>query len=120
MQARNRAGQLVGLKDLGTLSQIDPDKPSDAYQAGDRIGIFTVLANLPDEALVGDSDKHLDVVLSVHLTALSHTMVAITITTVVHVKNLLGQLYMLPVRPMHRLIAPAVLQGLPAALAAAR
>ena len=38
--------------------------------------------------------------------------VAITITTVVHVNNLLGHLYMLPVAPMHRRIAPAVLAGL--------
>ena len=36
----------------------------------------------------------------------------ITVTTVVHVKNALGRLYMLPVKPMHRLIAPAVLSRL--------
>ncbi|MDR2328646.1 MAG: DUF2867 domain-containing protein, partial [Comamonas sp.] len=67
-----------------------------------------------DEALIGDSDKHLNVVLSVHRAPVAgrQGQVAITITTVVHVRNLLGHLYMLPVAPMHRRIAPAVLAAL--------
>ena len=62
---------------------------------------------------LGDSDKHLDVVLSVHRAPLGGDAVTITVTTVVHVKNWLGHMYMLPVRPMHRLITPAVLSRLP-------
>lgn len=114
MQARNRAGQLVGLKDLGTLSQIDPQRPASAYQPGERVGVFTVVENNADEALIGDSDKHLNVVLSIHRAPVAgrQDQVAITITTVVHVRNLLGHLYMLPVAPMHRRIAPAVLAAL--------
>ena len=114
MQARNRAGQLVGLKDLGTLSQIDPQRPASAYQPGERVGVFTVVENNADEALIGDSDKHLNVVLSIHRAPVAgrQDQVAITITTVVHVNNLLGHLYMLPVAPMHRRIAPAVLAAL--------
>ena len=113
MQARNRAGGLVGLKNLGKLSRIDPSKPANAYQRGERVGIFTVIDNQPGEALLGDSDKHLDVVLSVHRAPLGGDAVTITVTTVVHVKNWLGHMYMLPVRPMHRLITPAVLSRLP-------
>lgn len=110
MIARNRIGRLVGLKDLGTLSNMAADKPASAYQAGERVGIFTVIDNQFGEALIGDSDKHLSVVLSIHRKphATQHSA-TITVTTVVHVKNLLGRIYMLPVKPMHRLIAPAVL-----------
>lgn len=84
-----------------------------SYKTGDRVGIFTVFENHFDEALIGDKDKHLDVVLSIHRHEVPEKkLVAITITTVVHVKNRLGSLYMLPVKPMHRLIAPAVLASI--------
>ena len=66
MTLRNRAVQLVGLKNLGELSEINPAKPDADYQPGDRVGIFTLFENTPDEVLLGDRDKHLDVVLSVH------------------------------------------------------
>ena len=110
MKLRNRAGSLVGLKNLGTLSGIAPDKPAQAYLAGERVGIFTVFENALDEALIGDRDKHLNVVLSVHRGPVQETgRLLVTVSTIVHVKNLLGRIYMLPVKPMHRLIAPAVL-----------
>jgi Protein of unknown function (DUF2867) len=35
------------------------------------------------------------------------------------VKNILGHLYMLPVGPMHKLIAPAIMRRAPAAIAKA-
>ncbi len=110
MTLRNRIVQMVGLKNLGTLSQVDASKPSRAYQPGERVGIFTLFENSLDEVLLGDRDKHLDVVLSVHRRLLpSGEAVEITLSTIVHVKNTLGRLYMLPVKPAHRIIAPAVL-----------
>lgn len=112
MALRNRVVSLAGLKNLGTLSGLDPNKPASAYQVGDRVGIFTLFANTPDEVLLGDKDKHLDVMLSVHKTVDARSgQVLATVSTVVHVHNWLGRLYMLPVTPMHRLIAPAVLRG---------
>jgi hypothetical protein len=100
----------VGLKNLGTLSQVDAARPSRDYQAGERVGIFTLFENSFDEVLLGDRDKHLDVVLSVYRRLLpSGDAVEITLSTIVHVKNTLGRLYMLPVKPAHRIIAPAVL-----------
>jgi Protein of unknown function (DUF2867) len=110
MAARNAIVQMAGLKNLGTLSEIDANKPSSEYKPGERVGIFTLFENTFDEVLLGDRDKHLDVVLSVHRRLLpSGDAVEVTLTTVVHVKNLLGRLYMLPVKPAHRIIAPAVL-----------
>lgn len=113
MKARNRVGQMVGLKDLGTLSAIGQDKRAEDYQRGDRVGIFTMIENTFDEALFGDSDKHLNVVLSLHRQAHPDGQhVLIRLTTVVHVKNWLGRVYMLPVAPMHKLITPAVLANI--------
>ncbi|WP_298611446.1 DUF2867 domain-containing protein [uncultured Thiothrix sp.] len=112
MNLRNQVGQLVGLKNLGGLSGLS-DKPSADYQQGDRVGIFTLFENSFDEVLLGDHDKHLDVTLSVHRSLInSGQQVRITLTTVVHTHNFLGKLYMLPVKPMHRIIAPTVLAKL--------
>jgi hypothetical protein len=100
----------VGLKDLGGLGMVDASKPEAAYQPGDRVGIFTLIATTPDEVLLGDKDKHLEVTLSVlrlPVDAQGQRMVAVS--TVVQVHNWLGHLYMLPVAPIHRRIVPAVL-----------
>lgn len=113
MALRNRAVSVVGLKNLGALSMITPGKAPSEYSAGERVGIFTLFENHFEEVLLGDRDKHLDVVLSVHRAELPHASeVLVTVTTVVHVHNALGRIYMVPVRPMHRLIAPAVLAAI--------
>jgi hypothetical protein len=113
MVLRNRVVSLLGLKDLGALSRLDPAKPGSAYAVGERVGIFTLIKNTPDEVLLGDQDKHLDVTLSVHRAASpADGQVTVTVTTVVHVHNWLGRIYMLPVTPMHRIIGPAVLKAI--------
>jgi Protein of unknown function (DUF2867) len=113
MALRNRAVALVGLKNLGHLSAVSAAKPASAYRPGDRVGIFTLFESTFDEALLGDKDKHLNVVLSVHRSAVrGNGQVLVTVTTVVHTHNTFGRLYMLPVKPMHRVIAPAVLAAI--------
>jgi hypothetical protein len=110
MALRNRVVRLVGLKDIGALGGFNHSKPASAYLVGDPVGIFRLLSSANDEALLGISDKHLDVHLSVFRHPLdSNGVRRISVTTVVHVHNLLGRLYMLPVAPLHRLVAPAVL-----------
>jgi len=112
MSLRNRVVSLFGLKNLGGLENLPHHKAEADYRPGDRVGIFTLFENTPDEVLLGDRDKHLDVTLSVHLTPQPATgALLITLTTVVRVHNLLGRAYMLPVTPMHRLIAPTVLRA---------
>jgi hypothetical protein len=111
MALRNKAVRLVGLKDLGGLGGFDRSKPESAYAPGDRVGIFTLYSNTDDEVLLGESDKHLVVVLAVFRHPVdANGARAISITTVVHVRNWLGRAYMLPVAPLHKLIAPAVLR----------
>lgn len=112
MKLRNIAAQIVGLKNLGGLTELTPDKAESNYQIGDRLGIFTLLEITPNEVLVGDDDKHLKVTLSVCCDKQPSGQTLVTVTTVVHVHNLLGKIYMLPVTPMHKLIAPAVAKAI--------
>ena len=105
MRLRNRLVQPLGLKNVGDMTALSPDRLATEYRAGDRVGIFTLFEQHPDEVLLGDRDRHLDVTLSVHQAG-----GVVTLTTVVHIHGLLGRLYMLPVAPMHHLIAPAVLR----------
>ncbi|MEQ1532945.1 MAG: DUF2867 domain-containing protein [Sideroxydans sp.] len=113
MTLRNKTVLLFGLKDLGGMGNFVAAKKDTDYLPGDRVGIFTLISNTPNEVLLGDSDKHLDVVLSIYKNSVSSTDdCSISVTTVVHTHNFLGKLYMLPVTPMHKLIAPAVLSRL--------
>lgn len=63
---------------------------------------------------MGDQDKHLDVMLSLHRRQ-ERTNALLTVTTVVHVHSRMGRIYMLPVTPMHKLIAPAAMKALASA-----
>jgi hypothetical protein len=113
MSLRNRVVARLGLKDLGHLNGFDATKPADQYQIGDRVGIFTLVEIHPDEIILGDTDKHLDVALSVHNgPSLETGRMVLTVSTVVHVHNLLGRLYMQPVTPVHKLIVPSVMRSI--------
>ena len=112
MSIRNKTVAALGLKNLGGLGGLDRNKAEAEYKPGDRVGIFRLIENTPDEVLLGDNDKHLEVVLSVHrAVAPSSGETVVTVTTVVHIHNLLGRLYMLPVAPIHKIITPSVLQA---------
>lgn len=113
MALRNRIVALFGLKNLGGIAQIDPNKNASDYQAGDHVGIFTLISDSANEVLLGDSDKHLRVVVSVHKqTDARSGDTLVTVTTVVHVHNWLGRLYMIPVTPAHRIIARSMVNSI--------
>lgn len=109
MATRNRAVALVGLKNLGALAAVDRTKPLETYRVGDRVGIFKLLQLSDDEVILGDADKHLEVRLSVFRQR-SAAGPAVAVSTVVHIHNLLGRLYMLAVVPVHKRIVPAMLR----------
>jgi hypothetical protein len=108
MAARNRVVSLFGLKNLGHLGDLQKAKAASDYRIGDRIGIFTLLSNTDSEVIMGDSDKHLNVKISICKLAQGGKE-SVATTTVVHIHNLLGRVYMLFVVPFHKLIVPAVL-----------
>ncbi len=106
MALRNRVVSLVGLKNLGGLGDVNAAKPAGDYRVGDRVGIFTIHYLSDQEVILGDSDKHLRAEVSV-----CKLQDKIAVSTVVHIHNLLGRVYMLFVAPMHRLIVPASLRN---------
>jgi hypothetical protein len=108
MATRNRVVSLFGLKNLGHLGAFQKNKPSSDYRVGDRIGIFTLLSLSYNEIILGDADKHLDVKVSLCKLVLGHHE-SVAITTVVHIHNFLGRVYMFFVVPFHKIIVPAVL-----------
>ena len=83
------------------------------------MGIFTLLEMSNAEVILADSDRHLDVKISLcKQTAVQGDALILTLTrsTVVRTNNLLGWLYLLPVVPLHKRIVPAMLAGLAASL----
>lgn len=113
MSWRNSIVSKIGLKHLGNLSDFTPDLTKSEYQTGDKMGIFTLRHISPQEVVVEDRDKHLNVSISLYLEPLLDGKTRIYVTTVVQVNNLLGHVYMLFVAPMHKLIVPASLRQLP-------
>jgi hypothetical protein len=108
MAARNRVVGFFCLKNLGHLGDLQQTKAASDYRIGDRIGIFTLLSNTDNEVVMGDSDKHLDVKVSICKLGQGENESVVS-TTVVHIHNLLGRVYMLFVIPFHKLIVPAIL-----------
>ena len=105
MALRNRIVSRLGLKDLGQLADFDRDKPAASYRVGDRVGIFSLVHLADDEVILGDSDRHLDVRVSI-----CRIGDGVVVSTVVHVHRLLGHVYMAFVAPVHRRIVPATLR----------
>ena len=108
MASRNKIVSLLGLKNLGHLGAIDKKKAIADYQKGDAVGIFTLNFITDNEIILTDVDKHLTVNVSVYKTHKDNRF--ITISTVVHVHNFLGKIYMLLVKPLHKLIVPSTIK----------
>lgn len=107
MSIRNRIVGLFGLKDVGAMRITTG--ASDTYQVGDRLGIFSIFSKTDNELLLGIDDHHLDVRVSVlksHRNGLPHYIVS----TVVHVHNLLGRLYMAPVGRIHPFVVKSMMR----------
>jgi hypothetical protein len=107
MAVRNKIVSAIGLKNLGHLGDLEPEKDASDYKVGDRVGIFTLLALNKNEVILGDNDKHLNVKVSVYIHGDGGNNVSIS--TVVHVHNMIGKVYMLFVKPLHKLIVPSTI-----------
>jgi hypothetical protein len=106
MAIRNRIVRLFGLKDVGAMKV--PAKAPDAYQVGDRLGIFNIFGMTENELLLGIDDRHLDVRVSV-LKSLRDGSPHYIVSSVVHVHNLLGYLYMAVVGRIHPFVVRSMM-----------
>lgn len=109
MRVRNHVVGWFGLKNLGHLSAVNPNKAARDYRVGERAGIFSLIYQSDEEVILCDKDKHLDVRVSVSKQREGERQF-VAVTTVVHVHNWLGRAYMLFVGPAHKIIAPAVIR----------
>lgn len=105
MATRNKLVSLFSLKNLGHIGALNTEKSLDNYQVGDRVGIFTLFFVSDNEVVLGDTDSHLSVKVSVYID--SNESDLISISTVVHTHNFFGELYMFFVKPMHKIIVPS-------------
>lgn len=69
-----------------------------------RVGMFPVLDESPDSALLGLDDRHLDFRVLVAVAGAQ-----VTVTTAVRTHNALGRAYLAVVKPFHRFIVPRML-----------
>lgn len=111
MDVRNIVVGWFGLKNVGRLRtprSTDPERKNRPLAVGDRVGAFRVFGRRDDEVVMGETDRHLDVLIS-----LRHDRAAgvLYISTSVREHNRLGWAYMLVVKPAHKIIAPAVLRA---------
>ncbi|WP_167489356.1 DUF2867 domain-containing protein [Vibrio ouci] len=111
MDLRNRIVSKLGLKHLGRMADLDKNKPIEEYKVGDQVGIFSIVSLRHNEIVVEDCDKHLNVRLSFLLVP-DGNRVTLHATTVVHVKNTFGKVYMFFVAPVHKVIVPRSLNTL--------
>lgn len=106
MVIRNRIVRLFGLKDVGAMKVVA--RAPDAYRVGDRLGIFSIFGKTEKELLLGIDDRHLDVRVSV-LKSQRNGSPHYVVSTVVHVHNLLGRVYMAPVGRIHPFVVRSMM-----------
>jgi len=111
MLLRNRIVALVGLKDLGRINAVSKGRNANSYQIGDNIGIFSIYSLSEREVILGDSDSHLNVKVSLHKLERNGKNMLV-LSTIVHLNNLLGRIYMFFILPFHKIIARSVLKRL--------
>jgi hypothetical protein len=79
------------------------------YRIGDLLGIFTIMGQTQDELLLGIDDSHLHVRVSV-LKPSGQSSLNYVVSTVVHVHNWLGRIYMVPVGRIHPFVVGAMMR----------
>jgi len=102
---------VVGWIGLKTAKGVDLASELENFSGkkGEAIGLFRVIDRNSEELMVGEADKHLDFWLSFIGRELEGEF-EMKLATAVVFNGWLGRLYFLPVKPLHRLIVPAVLK----------
>lgn len=108
--------KMVGLFGLKTSSNFDKKQLLNTlqYKKGDRVGLFKVFSKTDNEIILGQDDKHLNFRVSFFLERRkeNENEKQLTITTTVVFKNLFGKLYFLLIKPLHKVIVPAMLRSI--------
>ncbi|MBE9190005.1 DUF2867 domain-containing protein [Gloeocapsopsis crepidinum LEGE 06123] len=89
---------------------IEPSYGQDELKPGTAVGVFEVLNRRLDEIMLGEDDKHLNYRVSVQLER-EEGKCWVIISTVVKFNNWLGRAYFVPIKPVHKIILPAMLRN---------
>jgi len=103
MATRNRVVRLFQLKTV----EMGVDDPHAAQRT---VGGFPVVAQSPQEVVLGFDDKHLDFRVSITVAPDGDAGTEVTVTTVVKTNNLLGRTYLATIMPFHRVITRHLLE----------
>lgn len=107
LELRNNIVRPLGLK---TSIDAVPSNGEDELQPGTAVGVFEVLdRGLDEEIMLGENDKHLDYRVSVCLKR-EEEKCWVVVSTAVKFNNWLGRAYFVPVRPVHKIIVPAMMR----------
>lgn len=109
MAVRGLLASAAGLKHVAAHSPLTSGEAHFSYQVGQRVGLFTVQAIEPNELIVGDDDRHLNFRISILRSTIDGAE-TVTISTAVQIHNMLGRVYMVAIKPFHRIIAKSMLQ----------
>jgi hypothetical protein len=102
MKVRDRIVRLFGLAVSGPAAQ-----ERDYYPVGSKLVIFTVSARNEHEIVMGEDDKHLKFRTSV---LVDREKSEVYLTTAVKYNNWGGQLYFIPVKPIHKMLIKSQLK----------
>lgn len=101
LRVRDGVGALVGLRTSANIRN--------AADGRDRIDFFPVVSSHPDELILGEDDKHLDVRISLLIQKGVNGPDHVVATTSVRCHNLLGRTYLLAIGSFHRLAVKSYL-----------
>lgn len=106
---RNKLVRPFGLT-APTSNELDTMVPKEAYEIGDRIGVFEFYGRTENEVIAGADDRHLDFRLSVFRSHEGKND-RISVTTLVQRHNLAGRVYLRSILPFHELGVRSLLRN---------
>lgn len=111
---RNKLVGVFGLKTSKTITNRHLLVANLKCEKGEQLGLFKVFDKTSNELLLGEDDKHLNFRISLFIDNPTKDNIKknLTISTAVTFNNWFGRLYFIIVRPFHKLIVPAMLNGI--------
>lgn len=104
---RNFLVQFVGLKGGGNS---DIEKFKDCIRVGGKYGFISVPDKNDHETVLLLEDKHLNAYLSVHIAETPINKRNVSLITVVHFNNRLGNIYFAVIKPFHKIVVKSMLK----------
>ena len=104
---RDKIVGMIGLKTASNAGNREKLLASFKCEAGEQLALFKVFAKNEHEVILGEDDKHLDFRVSLFLDRQKNGLI---VSTVVKTHNWMGALYLLAVKPFHKLIVPTLVK----------